>query len=235
MIFQPILVHIILAHPDQNGIWWYPIFPWIQAILIIYFSLLVLRNENKYSDKQKPMPWFAFKIMTLIMTIRKKFRNIEEEVSLSRINIGDYILDFGCGLGFNTISAAQKIKKQGKVFALDISPQAIEFVKNKAEKNRLENIETILSDCNTGLEDISIDIAYLHNILPLVRDKENVLSEIHRVLKIGGKLSYMSRAVSRSYGEDTIDDEKLKKLLVSENKFKLTKEKNGHLIFEKIG
>ena len=73
MIFQPILVHIILAHPDQNGIWWYPIFPWIQAILIIYFSLLVLRNENKYSDKQKPMPWFAFKIMTLIMTIRKKF------------------------------------------------------------------------------------------------------------------------------------------------------------------
>jgi len=37
MIFQPILVHIILAHPDQNGIWWYPIFPWTQAILLIYF------------------------------------------------------------------------------------------------------------------------------------------------------------------------------------------------------
>jgi len=28
MVFQPVLVHIILAHPDQNGIWWYPIFPW---------------------------------------------------------------------------------------------------------------------------------------------------------------------------------------------------------------
>jgi len=235
MIFQPILVHIILAHPDQNGIWWYPIFPWIQAILLIYFTLLVLRNENKYSDKQKPMPWFAFKIMILIMTIRKKFRNIEDEISLARLNIGDYISDFGCGLGFNTIPAAQKIKRQGKVFALDISPQAIEVVKNKAEKNKLGNIETILSDCNTGLEDKSIDIVYLHNILPLVSDKENVLSEIHRVLKIGGRLSYMSRAVSRSYGEDTIDDEKLKKLLVSENRFKLTKEKNGHLLFEKIG
>lgn len=53
MIFQPILVHIILAHPDQNGVWWYPIFPWIQAILIIYFSFLVLLNENKSSDNQK--------------------------------------------------------------------------------------------------------------------------------------------------------------------------------------
>jgi SAM-dependent methyltransferase len=235
MIFQPILVHIILAHPDQNGIWWYPIFPWIQAILIIYFSFLVLRNENKYSDSQKPMSWLVFKIMTLIMSIRKKFRNIKEEINLAGINAGDYILDFGCGIGFNTIPAAQKVKKQGKVFALDISSQAIEVVKNKATKNKLENIETILSDCNTGLEDKSIDIVYLHNTLPLVREKERVLSEIHRVLKIGGRFSYMSRAISRSYGEDTIDDEKLKKLLVSNNKFKLSKEKNRHLIFEKIG
>jgi ubiquinone/menaquinone biosynthesis C-methylase UbiE len=99
----------------------------------------------------------------------------------------------------------------------------------------LENIGTLLSDCNTKLEDKSIDIVYLHNTLPLVRDKENVLSEIHRVLKIGGRLSYMSRAISRSYGEDTIDAEKFKKLLVSNNKYKLSKEKNGHLIFEKIG
>ena len=51
MLFQPVLVHIIMAHPDQNGIWWYPMFPWIQAILIIYFSFLLLRNEKKYSDK----------------------------------------------------------------------------------------------------------------------------------------------------------------------------------------
>jgi hypothetical protein len=44
MIFQPILIHIILAHPDQNGIWWYPIFPWTQAILILYFCILAWKN-----------------------------------------------------------------------------------------------------------------------------------------------------------------------------------------------
>lgn len=51
MIFQPILIHIIMAHPDQNGIWWYPVFPWLQAILIIYFSFLVLRNEKSMVAK----------------------------------------------------------------------------------------------------------------------------------------------------------------------------------------
>jgi hypothetical protein len=44
MIFQPVLVHIILAHPDQNGIWWYPIFPWTQAILMIYFCCIAWKN-----------------------------------------------------------------------------------------------------------------------------------------------------------------------------------------------
>ncbi len=55
MLFQPVLVHIILEHPDQNEIWWYPVFPWIQAILIIYFSVLVFRNENKFKKSQKSM------------------------------------------------------------------------------------------------------------------------------------------------------------------------------------
>ena len=47
MLFQPVLIHIIIGHPDQNGIWWYPMFPWIQAILIIYFSVLVLHKEKE--------------------------------------------------------------------------------------------------------------------------------------------------------------------------------------------
>jgi len=46
---QWILVHIIWAHPDQNGIWWYPIFPIVQGALIIYFSVLAGRDEESFS------------------------------------------------------------------------------------------------------------------------------------------------------------------------------------------
>lgn len=44
MLCQPVLVHIIMAKPDINGIWWYPIFPWTQALLIIYFCHLAWKN-----------------------------------------------------------------------------------------------------------------------------------------------------------------------------------------------
>lgn len=49
MIFQPIYVHIINDIPDQNGIWWYPIFPWIQAILVIYFCVISWRNKDIFA------------------------------------------------------------------------------------------------------------------------------------------------------------------------------------------
>jgi hypothetical protein len=44
MLFQPILVHVILASPAVDGIWWYPVFPWTQAILILYFCILAWKK-----------------------------------------------------------------------------------------------------------------------------------------------------------------------------------------------
>jgi hypothetical protein len=48
-MLQWILVHVIQGHPDQNGIWWYPIFPIVQGALIIYFSILAWRDEESFS------------------------------------------------------------------------------------------------------------------------------------------------------------------------------------------
>ncbi|PIE86333.1 MAG: hypothetical protein CSA05_01035 [Bacteroidia bacterium] len=186
----------------------------------------------KDSDKQKPMSWIAFQFMRLIMNMRKRFRNIEQEIRLAGIEKGFYILDFGCGLGFNTIAAAKAIGKEGRVFALDLSKHAIKVMKRKIRKNKLHNVEVIRSDCNTGLADKSIDLVFLHNTLPIVREKQKVLDEISRVIKTGGKLSYMSRIGARIYGKDTISKAKLKEILSSD--FRLKKEINGQLIFERI-
>ncbi len=48
-IVQWIINHVIWANPDINGIWWYPIFPVIQGLLIIYFSILAWRNETSFN------------------------------------------------------------------------------------------------------------------------------------------------------------------------------------------
>jgi hypothetical protein len=47
MIVQPFLVHGIMRVPHLNGIWWYPIFPITQGVLIIYFSLLTWQKDKE--------------------------------------------------------------------------------------------------------------------------------------------------------------------------------------------
>ncbi len=186
----------------------------------------------KEKKAQQPMSWFTFQTMRIIMNIRKRFRNIQEEINLAGIEKGFHVLDFGCGLGFNTIPAAKAVGQTGRVFALDLNKQAIQIVKKKISKNNLHNIIIIHSDCNTGLQDKSIDLVFLHNTLPLIKNKTEVLKEITRVIKTGGKLSYMSRIGSKLYGKNTIDNCRLKEILSTD--FVLKIEKKGHLIFERL-
>lgn len=51
MIFQPFLPLLVfgkmnMSHSD--GIWWYPIFPITQGVLIVYFSLLTWRKDKEH-------------------------------------------------------------------------------------------------------------------------------------------------------------------------------------------
>ncbi|MEA3439720.1 MAG: hypothetical protein U9R58_05505 [Chloroflexota bacterium] len=50
---QWIVVHVIQGRPDQNGVWWYPIFPIVQGALIIYFSILAWRKDESFSRRSR--------------------------------------------------------------------------------------------------------------------------------------------------------------------------------------
>ena len=51
-------------------------------------------------------------------------------------------------------------------------------------------METILSDCKTGLPDNSIDVVLLYDIFHELSEPDRVLEELHRVLKPNGILSF---------------------------------------------
>lgn len=113
----------------------------------------------------------------------------EKELAKLDIQKGQIILDFGCGTGSFALPVARMVGGKGKVYALDKQPFAIKKVKEKGQKEGLENIETVLSDGDTGLPDRSIDVVLFYGVLPEIEDKEAVLKELHRVLNPNGYLS----------------------------------------------
>jgi ubiquinone/menaquinone biosynthesis C-methylase UbiE len=132
----------------------------------------------------------GFKTMALTFKIRDFVRprmNILKEAGIKQ---GFHVLDYGCGPGSYVKGVAELVGKSGRIFALDINPLAIQTVKRIAQRNHLTNVETILSDCKTGLTDDSVDIVLLYDTFHDLTNSNEVLKELHRVLKPDGIMSF---------------------------------------------
>ncbi|MFX1254156.1 MAG: class I SAM-dependent methyltransferase [Promethearchaeota archaeon] len=131
-----------------------------------------------------------FKFMAWFFKIRDVFsppKTILEEVG---IKSGFSILDYGCGPGSFSIAAAELVGENGKVYALDILPFAVQRVQKVASMRNLENVEIICSDCATGLPDNSMDVVLLYDTLHDLSEPNKILKELHRILKPKGTFSF---------------------------------------------
>ncbi len=138
----------------------------------------------------KPMTNLSFSFMSLIFKFRDFLRPRRDFLIEAGIKPGLTVLDYGCGPGSYTINAAELVGANGRVYALDIHPLAVKKVRNLALEKGLGNVETILSDSETGLENGSVDVVLLYDVFHLLGDPRAVLQEAHRVLRPDGLLSF---------------------------------------------
>lgn len=63
-------------------------------------------------------------------------------------------------------------------------------------KNNISNVTTILSSGKTGLPEESVDVVLLYRTFYLVKDKQGLLDELHRVTKPSGIISVLGRGIA---------------------------------------
>lgn len=131
-----------------------------------------------------------FRLMALEFRIRDYRHPRQEIVNEVGFKTGFKVLDYGCGPGGYVPAVSQAIGSTGKLYALDALPIAIEMVKKVVAKNGLKNVEAILSDCATGLQNEELDAVLLYDVFHDLSDQDAVLNELHRVLKPNGQLSF---------------------------------------------
>jgi SAM-dependent methyltransferase len=96
------------------------------------------------------------------------------------------LIEFGCGYGTFTISAAQRVS--GTVHALDIDPLMVAATKWRVARLGLKNVvveqrDFVATGC--GREPGSASSALLFNVLK-IEDPVGLLKEAHRALRSGG-------------------------------------------------
>ena len=176
-------------------------------------------------EQKKKQSSIDFRLMSFFFRIRDTFRPPINKIVKANIKQGDIVLDYGCGPGSYTIAAVEKIGPNGKIFAADINPLALEKIKKKAEKKGYTNIETIQTDCDTGLDNESIDRVICFDVLHDIPNKDEVLKEFHRVLKQNSTLSFDDH----HFNEDEIIN-----LITAKGLFKLAEKNENQYNFIRI-
>jgi len=171
-----------------------------------------------------PMVNLAFSGMSFFFKLRYFLfppRDILQEVG---IEPGFHVLDYGCGPGGYLLDTVELVGESGMVYALDIHPLAVQKVKDIVKKKGLANVKTICSGCHTGLPDNSIDVVLLYDVFHMLSEPEAVLSELHRVLKQDGILSFTADHMQRGKAISSVTEGRL---------FRLSKEGGKTLGFSK--
>ncbi len=119
------------------------------------------------------------------------FRNPYRLLEAAGLKSGQKVLEVGCGPGFFTIPAAKIVGEKGSIYAVDTHPLAIKKVKEKVEREGIKNVNPIFVNASdTGLPDHSIDLVFIFGLRYIAGGLENLISEMYRILKPEGVLSF---------------------------------------------
>ncbi len=100
------------------------------------------------------------------------------------LNPDTELFEFGCGTGSTAVTHAPLVKH---ILATDGSAKMIEIAEKKATAAKIENItfKTATFDALTP-EKETCDVVLGMSILHLVKNKEEVIAQVHDILKPGG-------------------------------------------------
>lgn len=114
---------------------------------------------------------------------------------LERVGIGEgqRVADLGCGaLGHFVFPAAQLVGGTGAVFAVDIQKGVLEHIEKTSKQMQFFNVYPVWSDIDvfraTRIDPGTLDLTLLANNLYLSQNKPQLVREMARLTRPGGRI-----------------------------------------------
>lgn len=107
---------------------------------------------------------------------------------------GKTVADIGAGSGWFTVRAAKRVGEAGVVYAVDINPEAIRYIGDRAQKERLANVKPILSKAEDPLlPAAAVDAVLLLKTYHEVAQPVVLMRNLRASLRPGAKVGVIDR------------------------------------------
>lgn len=169
-------------------------------LLLIQFVLVgCLGNSSGESSGKNPAVKVNVEteLMAVIFNSRASSPKNMPDLVLETLDIkpGNNIVDLGAGGGYFTKRFAKETGKNGKVFAVDIDPDLLEYVKQNAEKAGLTNINYIFAqEDDPFLPDKIIDLIFVRNVFHFIDEPVTYFRRLKSALKPDGRIAIIEHS-----------------------------------------
>ena len=110
-------------------------------------------QETKFPvgpESAKKLGYDPCEVDALPSAVTESFCGVGNPFSMGEPQPGQTILDLGCGAGFDTLLAAQRVGPNGKVIGIEMTPEMIAKARNNAETLGLANVEFVLGEIESS-------------------------------------------------------------------------------------
>jgi SAM-dependent methyltransferase len=131
---------------------------------------------------------------------RDKRLQINRVMDILGVTRGKTVADIGAGSGWFTVRAARRVGEGGIVYAVDINPESIRYVDDRAQKEKLHNVKTILGKADDPfLPPGAVDAVLLLKTYHEVAEPVALLQKLRASLRPGARVGIIDR---NGNGED---------------------------------
>ena len=125
----------------------------------------------------------------LLRETRENEEHTAHMIAALGLHAGELVCDFGCGVGYVSLPMAKLVAPGGKILAVDIQPEMLAGLEQRASEAGVTNVERRLcGPADPKLERASCDLVLMVDVYHELSYPEQVLRGVRTALKPDGTL-----------------------------------------------
>ncbi len=149
-------------------------------------ALLAQQTAMAPATTERPL---ADRVHTFERAERDSWQKPDEVVKAIGLKPGIVVADIGAGSGYFTRRFAKAVQPNGKVYAVDIDKEVLNYLKEHTDKDLLNNIVIVNSTPDDPvLPENSIDVAFFCDTSHHIVHRVALYEKVGRALKPGGRM-----------------------------------------------